>query len=62
LSAYLIPAIAVLLALGLVLFIVDRRKPSIFRLKASITKWISFDLEMHGPEGKSGLEDPPARP
>jgi hypothetical protein len=43
--------IGFLLVLGLVLFIVDRRRPAFFRLKATLTKWVSLDLEMHSPEG-----------
>lgn len=33
-----------LIMLGLVLFIVDRRRPAIFRLKATFTRWVSLSI------------------
>lgn len=50
-----------LLALGLVLLIVDRRRPAFFRCKATLTKWVSLDLEMHSPEdGHKGAAPRPS--
>ena len=35
-----------LISLSLIMFIVYRVRPEIFKLRASLTKWISFDVEM----------------
>jgi hypothetical protein len=43
-------AIGFLLMLGLVLYAVCRLRPGTFRLKATLTRWVSFDVEMHSPE------------
>jgi len=43
-----------LIAFWLVLFTVHRMRPETFRLKATLTKWISFDLEMRSPQCSSG--------
>ena len=59
----IVVVIGVLLALGLVLFTVHRLRPGVLRLKATVTKWVSLDLEMHSPEGVSrGRERPPDSP
>jgi hypothetical protein len=42
-----------LLALCLVLFTVRHLRPRRFRLKATLTKWASLDLEMESPEPMS---------
>lgn len=39
-----------LLALSLVLFTVGRLRPRKFKIKATLTKWITLDLEMESPE------------
>jgi hypothetical protein len=39
-----------LLALSLVLFTVGRLRPRKFKIKATVTKWITLDLEMESPE------------
>ena len=44
-------AIGFLLMLWLVLSTVRRLRPGTFRFKATLTRWVSLDLEMHSPEG-----------
>ena len=44
-------AIGFLLMLWLVLSTVRRLRPGTFRLKATLTKWVTLDLEMRSPEG-----------
>jgi hypothetical protein len=44
-------AIGFLLMLWLVMSTVRRLRPGTFRLKATLTRWVSLDLEMHSPEG-----------
>jgi hypothetical protein len=39
-----------LLALSLVLFTVGRLRPQKFKIKATLTKWVTLDLEMESPE------------
>jgi hypothetical protein len=39
-----------LIALCLVLVTVYRVRPETFRLKATLTKWVSIDLEMRSPQ------------
>jgi len=39
-----------LIALALVLFTANRLRPRKFRIKATLTKWITLDLEMESPE------------
>jgi hypothetical protein len=39
-----------LIALALILFTVNRLRPRKFRIKATLTKWITLDLEMESPE------------
>ncbi len=39
-----------LIALWLVLFTVRRLRPRKFRVKATLSKWASLDLEMESPE------------
>jgi hypothetical protein len=39
-----------LLALSLVLFTVGRLRPRKFKIKATLTKWVTLDLEMESPE------------
>jgi hypothetical protein len=39
-----------LAALGLLLWTVHRLKPAKFHIKASITKWVSLDIQMQAPE------------
>ena len=44
-------AIGFLLTLWFVLYTVRRLRPGTFRLKATLTRWISLDVEMRSPEG-----------
>jgi hypothetical protein len=37
-----------------VLFTVYRMRPELFRFKATVTKWISFDVEMRAPQPPPG--------
>jgi hypothetical protein len=57
-------SISFLLMLWLVLSTVRRLRPGTFRFKATVTKWVSLDLEMHSPETSAGKtqshEHPPA--
>jgi hypothetical protein len=54
-------AVGFLLMLSLVLYAVCRLRPGTFRFKASLTRWVSLDLEMHSPEGVSRSDEhPPA--
>jgi hypothetical protein len=39
-----------LAAFGLLLWTVHRLKPARFQVKASITKWVSLDIQMQAPE------------
>jgi hypothetical protein len=39
-----------LIAFCLVLFTVYRVRPETFRLKATLTKWVSIDMEMASPQ------------
>jgi hypothetical protein len=59
-----VAAIGFLLMLWLVLSTVRRLRPGTFRLKATLTKWVSLDLEMRSPEPSGGQtqshEHPPA--
>jgi hypothetical protein len=53
-SSYIIisvVAVGFLLGLGLVLYTVRRLRPQTFRFKATLTRWVSLDLEMNSPEG-----------
>lgn len=43
-----------LVMFSLLMFMVYRIRPEIFKLKATVTKWISFDLEMRSPKRLSG--------
>jgi hypothetical protein len=43
-------AFGFLLMLWLVLSTVRRLRPRSFRFKATLTKWVSIDLEMRSPE------------
>ena len=45
--------IGFLLTLWLVLSTVRWLRPGAFRFKATLTRWVSLDLEMHSPEGLS---------
>jgi hypothetical protein len=38
-----------LLLFGLVIFAAWRLRPETFRFKATLTKWVSLDLEMRSP-------------
>jgi hypothetical protein len=40
--------VGVLAGLALILFVVGRLQPENFRLKATVTKWLSLDLEVQG--------------
>ena len=50
-----------LLALCAVLITVSRLRPRKFRLKAMLTKWVTFDLEMESPE-TTGVPTSPIAP
>lgn len=39
-----------LIAFGVMLFFVYRMRPELFKLKATLTKWVSVDLEMRTPQ------------
>jgi hypothetical protein len=52
----LVVAIGFLLMLWLVLSTVRRLRPGTFRLKATLTRWVSLDVEMHSPETSGGKE------
>lgn len=43
-----------LIMFSLLMFMVHRIRPEVFKLKATVTKWISFDLEMRAPKRLSG--------
>lgn len=45
--------VSFLLMLSLVMFTAHRLRPATFRFKATLTRWVSLDLEMHSPEGLS---------
>lgn len=45
--------LAVLVALGLILWTVHRLRPERFHVRATVTKWASLDIEMECPR------DPP---
>jgi hypothetical protein len=52
-----------LVALGLLLWTVHRLKPAKFHVKASITRWVSLDIQMQAPErGEDASSSPPANP
>ena len=44
-----------LLALSLVLLTVGRLRPRKFKIKATLTKWVTLDLEMESPEPSGRL-------
>lgn len=51
-----IVAIGFLLMLWLVLSTVRRLRPGTFRFKATLTRWVSLDLEMRSPETSARKE------
>lgn len=51
-----------LLMLGLVLLAVLRVRPELFRLKATVTKLVSFDLEMRSPRKPDRIDRTPGPP
>ena len=40
---------AALLALALVLYVVHRLRPEVFKVDATLTRWASFKIEMRNP-------------
>lgn len=49
-AAIVVVTLGLLTALGLVLLTVHRLRPVRFHIKATITKWVSLDIQMQGPE------------
>jgi hypothetical protein len=43
-----------LITFSLLMLIVHITRPKIFKLKATVTKWISLDIEMEEPKRLSG--------
>jgi hypothetical protein len=52
-----IVTVGFLLMLSLVIFTAHRLRPKTFRFKATLTRWVSLDLEMHSPEGVSRRDE-----
>ena len=49
----LIVCVAALAIVSLLLLVVDRLRPRTFRFKATVTKWISLDVEIDSPQDAS---------
>jgi hypothetical protein len=49
----LIVCITILVIVSLVLWLVDRLRPRAFKIKATVTKWVSFDVEIESPQDVS---------
>lgn len=43
-----------LIMFSLLMFVVHITRPKIFKLRAAVTKWISFDVEMQQPHDSDG--------
>lgn len=49
-----------LVALGLLLWTVHRLRPAKFHIKASVTKWVSLDIQVQAAETRQALRQQPA--
>lgn len=46
----LISSVTFIAVFSLLLFVVNRLRPTRFKLKATVTKWISLDVEIQSPQ------------
>ena len=55
--AVVIITAGLIVTLSLVLFTVNRLRPQKFKIKATLAKWASLDLEMESPEWTRQVKD-----